>query len=353
MTNHKRSEALIRDNIVPVITPKTKSGHIDVDAVAKLVQLHAKSLGTKALFAVGGLGRFHELSDEDRIRAATAWISANKKLGSPLRLFLGATAESSEATLENMRKYLELGADVVFFAPLYFLRPDDVAAFIEKAREEVLGPNMPLLIYNNPAFSRQEEKNIDPETLRGCSSCISAIKDSSMDHELYCKFASIEDVALYTGNESALIDAVRRQGSHGSVGGLGNVTGTAAKLARQLVALGDDEDDDPIIAKLAAKFNQENAALHRVLKKHPDIDAGDFMSAIYHFCLGEAGVVEPQEELVEMLTEEDRKFLRKEGFIPDQPMIKKEQKSSQKRDNEAGGDSFVENKKIRGDAAAQ
>lgn len=312
---HKSSDKLIKDNLVPVITPKLPSGEVDVEGIQNLVKFH-EGLGTRALFSVGGLGRFHELTDEQRLQAGKAFIDANKKLDAPLIVFTGVTSESPETTLSNMKKMMELGSDVLFFAPLYFLKPDDIPEFIQKARETI-GPDMPLLLYNNPDFSRQDGiKNIDPEILRGCSDSFSAIKDSSCDSELYEKFSTIA-CALYTGNEPTLVEAVKKRRSRGSVGGIGNVTGTAAKLARELAANVDDEEDELKIAELTAKFNSEVASLKKILAAHPDIGAGDMMSAIYHYCLGEAGIIQPQAELVKWLTEEDKEFLKTTGFIPE------------------------------------
>lgn len=337
---HKSSDKLIKDNLVPVITPKLPNGDVDLQGIANLLEFH-KGLGTRALFSVGGLGRFHELTDEQRIQAAEAFIEANKKLGSPLLIFTGATSESSDSTLANIKKMTELGSDVVFFAPLFFLEQDKIPDFVKRAREE-LGPHMPLLLYNNPDFSRQEGvMNIDPEILRGCSDYYSAIKDSSCDSELYGKFSTI-DCALYTGNEKTLVEAVKKRRSRGSVGGIGNVTGTAAKLARELAANVDDEEDELKIAELTAKFNGEVATLKKVLEAHPDIGAGDMMSAIYHYCLGEAGIIQPQAELIKYLTQEDKEFLKASGFIPehkkDEDEEKEESPCKRKADEDGGGD---------------
>ena len=312
---HKSSGMLIKDNLVPVITPKLPTGEVDVQGIENLVKFH-EGLGTRALFSVGGLGRFHELTDEQRIEAGKAFIRASKKLETPLVIFTGVTSETAENTLSNMKKMMELGSDVLFFAPLFFLKPDDIPDFVKKAREAI-GPDMPLLLYNNPGFTRQEGiKNIDPEILRSCSGYYSAIKDSSCDAELYEKYSTI-DCALYTGNEPTLVEAVKKRRSRGSVGGIGNVTGTAAKLARELAANVDDEEDELKIAELTARFNSEVASLNKILTAHPDVGAGDMMSAIYHYCLGEAGIVQPQAELIKWLTDADKEFLKTTGFIPE------------------------------------
>lgn len=314
LQEHKQCSALIKDNLVPIITPKTPSGNVDIKGIENLVEFH-QSLGTRALFAVGGLGRFHELTDEQRIEAAEAFILANTRLDSPLLIFLGATSETEETTLKNMRKYKELGADVIFFAPLFFISPDKIPAFVKKARDQ-LGPKMPILIYNNPDFSRQDGiQNIEPEVLRGISDYFSAIKDSSCDDDLFSQYASI-DVAIYTGNEPALVDAIKKRHSRGSVGGIGNVTGTTARLARELTAAVDDEEEELKIAELTAKFNAEVATLRKVMDAHPDIDVGTIQAAVFHFCLGEAGIVQPSEDLIKHLTEEDKIFLRESGFVP-------------------------------------
>ena len=312
--SHKSSDKLIKDNLVPVITPKLPNGDVDLQGIANLVEFH-HGLGTRALFTVGGLGRFHELNDAQRILAAEAFITANKKIGSPLLIFTGATSESVDSTLANIKKMTELGADVVFFAPLFFLKPNDIPDFVRKARVE-LGQEMPMLLYNNPDFSRDCVKNIDPDILRGCSDCYSAIKDSSCDSDLYEKFSTI-DCALYTGNEPTLVEAVKKRRSRGSVGGIGNVSGTAAKLARELAADGDEEEDELKVAELTAKFNAECKTLKKVLEAHPDIAAGDMMSAIYHYCLGEAGVVQHRADLINYLTEKDKEFLKSSGFVPE------------------------------------
>ena len=79
----------------------------------------------------------------------------------------------------------------------------------------------------------------------------------------------------------------------------------------------DDEEDELKIAELTAKFNSEVASLKKILAAHPDVGAGDMMSAIYHYCLGEAGIVQPQAELIKWLTDADKEFLKTTGFIPE------------------------------------
>ena len=331
LAEHKTSEAFIKDNIVPIITPKTKSGEVDVRGIENLLSFHANSLGTRALFAVGGLGRFHELTDRQRIQAAEAFLASNKKLGSPFLVFLGATSETPESTLSNLEKFASLGADVVFFAPLFFLAPDEISDFVKKARIS-LGPKIPLLVYNNPAFSKGKVKNIDPIILRDCSDCISAIKDSSCDDGLFGKYASMDEVVIYTGNEPTLVEAVKKRGSRGCVGGIGNVSGTAAELARELAKASVDDDDDGEedemkVAELTTKFDREIATLKKVLGDHPGVDSGDMMSAIYHFCLGHAGILEPQEDLMKYLTERDKAYLRESILVPERKRVKRERQA--------------------------
>mmetsp|Transcript_57985 Transcript_57985/g.173061 ORF Transcript_57985/g.173061 Transcript_57985/m.173061 type:complete len:246 (-) Transcript_57985:22-759(-) len=190
-SSHQLSPALIKDNLVPVVTPLISSGDVDVDAIDRLVRFHASTLGTRALFTVGGLGRFFALTDEQRVKAAEAFITSNRRHGSKIKIFTGATSETSDGALSNIRHMKKKGADAIFIAPLYFLQMDEISSFVCRARE-ALGPDLPLLLYNNPDFSRmcpsdapRSSKNLDPAILRSVADNASAVKDSSADPSLF------------------------------------------------------------------------------------------------------------------------------------------------------------------------
>jgi len=308
---HQTNPCLIRDNLVPVITPKTASGEVDTDSIDRLVGFH-QWIGTGALFAVGGLGRFRALTDVQRIEAARAFITSNERRGSPLVIFAGATSETSSQTLENAETMAKLGADAVFVAPLYFAKPEEIPAFFRRAREAV-GERLPLLLYNNPDFTRfGDAPNLSPRVLNGIKNDVSAVKDSSCDPDLFARYAEV-GLPMYTGDEPRLVQGLRRRGSRGSVGGLGNVLPLPGRLVKQL-SENNNRDD---AGALAAEFDAKIATLRRVIDSHPEVPPPDAVAAVFHWCLAEAGVVQaPERELSRILTLADKDLLRHNGFIP-------------------------------------
>eukprot|EP00565_Helicotheca_tamesis_P007324 CAMPEP_0185724962 /NCGR_PEP_ID=MMETSP1171-20130828/1313_1 /TAXON_ID=374046 /ORGANISM="Helicotheca tamensis, Strain CCMP826" /LENGTH=292 /DNA_ID=CAMNT_0028392947 /DNA_START=261 /DNA_END=1139 /DNA_ORIENTATION=+ len=287
---------------------------------------------TRALWVCGGIGLFFDLSDQQRLQVVDAFVQANQLYGNKLKIFAGATSETATSTLENIKKMKEMGGvDGIFVAPLYFLSNDDddeVRSFFKSARK-MIGPNYPLILYNNPDFVRavsfKEEvasKNFQPDVLQELKGTVSAVKDSSCNPTLFQQYTST-GIPVYTGEEGRLIDCLTKYGAHGCVAGLGNISPTCVQITRLLHTTNGNSpppDDAEKMELLSEKLKKECSAYWGIVHAHPDKKPVVVMAALLLDCLVQAGVLEDGSSTTSMendfLTEKDRMMMKEAGLIP-------------------------------------
>lgn len=128
-------------------TPFTDSMAIDVDAVARMVDHHAR-IGVQGLFLAGTNGEGPWMPDAQREQLVRAVVDATR---GRFPVAVQVTDNSSARILANMHSARACGADIAIIAPPYFLfnaTPKNISAlYLDAIRESPL----PVGIYDRGA----------------------------------------------------------------------------------------------------------------------------------------------------------------------------------------------------------
>ncbi len=130
---------------VPMITPSTRDGGVDTQALAKLAE-HFIAQGVTCLIACGTTGEYYAFTEEER-RQVMETIAAVGK--GRVSLVAGISAFSTQGSIERAKQAEELGYDgLMLTAPPYCLPSQD--GVITHFREVAAATPLPIIMYNFP-----------------------------------------------------------------------------------------------------------------------------------------------------------------------------------------------------------
>ena len=161
--------------IVPLITPFTGDGRVDLASLQYLVSKLAE-LGVDGFFAGSTTGEYTRL--EKREVLAIAGVTLESSGGA--RVYAGATSDSTEESVRLGLALRDLGVDGLVVAPPYFLRPSRdglIRHFVEIA----VRTELPLILYNIPGAVGYE---LPPDVVAGAAreaSNVVAVKATTYD----------------------------------------------------------------------------------------------------------------------------------------------------------------------------
>jgi len=158
----------------PHITPFTKHGDVDKDALAGLVRYWI-SQGSLSLVTCGSNGEAPYLSREERRLVIKTVLDSAE---SDVSIIVGAGVPSTSETVMLCRDVKDLGADAVLVVSPYYFRPSGEELYFHyKTVAEAV--DIPLIIYNVPKFTGY---NLEPSLITRLAeefSQIIGVKDSS------------------------------------------------------------------------------------------------------------------------------------------------------------------------------
>lgn len=207
----------LRGIITALVTPFTKDGQVDEEAMGELVQFQLKNK-VNGFFPLGttGMGPVMEVSQRKRV----AEIVVEKADGRvPVIVQVGAADPA--ASLDLARHAEKIGADAVAGLTPFYYHPGEEATidYFEKLARTT---SLPLLIYNIPPNTGN---NVDAKLLEKLSKIpgVVGIKDSSRDFSQLLDYllAVPEGFNVITGTDSFLFSALCA-GSHGGVSATAN-----------------------------------------------------------------------------------------------------------------------------------
>jgi 4-hydroxy-tetrahydrodipicolinate synthase len=210
----EQGHPLPRANVLPVVTPLTKSKEIDEPAIRNLIH-HLVRLGTTDIFAVGNAGEFRFLANENRLRALEVFA---REARGKLRVFAGVTGDSPEETIHNYEAAGRLGVFAAVIMPLYFLKSsEEIVPFVN--RLGAIGSGLPLVLYNNPERTRGQ--NISFDAVEALPFPAVALKDSSGDLDRFDRYVGV--LPVYQGQQRQFFEGYQH-GARGSVGIIGHIS---------------------------------------------------------------------------------------------------------------------------------
>ncbi len=229
------SPLTLRRVFVPLVTPFTEDGQIDVPALEKLT--HRVVEANASPFILGTTGEYASLSRKKRTQVVktVCEVSRGKQ-----PVFAGISGTCMEESLETAEEYTQLGVHAVVAHPpgYYPIGGTEMQMYFTLLADRL---PVPLLLYNIPVTTHHSIPLSVVEALSHHPNII-GIKDSERDEtrlrEAVALFRERPDFAHLTGWGARIGNALR-WGSRGMVPGTGNVI---PGLYHQMLIAADRED---------------------------------------------------------------------------------------------------------------
>jgi 4-hydroxy-tetrahydrodipicolinate synthase len=134
--------------VVPMVTPVTESGAVDLESVDKIIDLFSRS-GVSALL-MGTTGEGNSVSQAEALRLVSQAVKASAKDidgGEHCTIYVNLTGNCFSEQVEQASRFAEAGAEVIVATlPTYYaLTPQQMENYYERLADSV---ERPLMLYN-------------------------------------------------------------------------------------------------------------------------------------------------------------------------------------------------------------
>jgi len=217
---------MITGSMVALVTPMSKAGDIQWDALEKLVEMHIKE-GTDSIVAVGTTGESSTLSTEEHLKVIEQVI---KWSNDRISVIAGTGANSTSEALHLTKEAERLGADAALLVVPYYNKPTQEGLYQHyKTIAESSGIDQ--ILYNVPG---RTVCDMLPETVERLASIknIVGIKEATGDiNRVYDIINRCGDeMIIYSGDDATAYELML-------AGGKGNISVTANVAPRQMAEL--------------------------------------------------------------------------------------------------------------------
>jgi 4-hydroxy-2-oxoglutarate aldolase len=233
--------------LLPVTTPFQASGAIDFPSLKENLASWSRT-GIRGFVLLGSTGERVHLDDREYLETIE---TARGATSSELAFIVGAGQQSTLATINEIRRAAQAGADAVLVITPYFYRSAITQETLVSYYTAVAdAAPVPVLLYSMPPLTGIR---IEPETVARLSehANIAGVKDSSNDVDGFSQTVKLcaSDFAVMTGNGTVLLDALRA-GAKGAILAVGcAVPATCVEILRAFHA-GDEERAATLQSKL-------------------------------------------------------------------------------------------------------
>jgi 4-hydroxy-tetrahydrodipicolinate synthase len=208
--------------VIPaLLTLFSRNGaRVDLEATGELADWLIKR-GVNGLFVAGTTGEGPIMSLEERKRLAEFMV---ERVGGRVALIVHTGCANAPDTIELTKHARLAGADAAGVVAPYFYDLDDRALRQYFTKIAKATPDFPILLYNIPAFAKNEIAPGLVESLVRRHENIVGIKDSSGSRDLLAEYVGItgNDFAVICGMDFMVLDALQI-GAHGNVSSTANV----------------------------------------------------------------------------------------------------------------------------------
>ncbi|HEX8772400.1 MAG TPA: dihydrodipicolinate synthase family protein [Pyrinomonadaceae bacterium] len=220
----------LRGILLPFTTPFDAAGEVDAPALRSNIERWNET-GVRGYVALGSTGERVHLEERECLAVIEA---ARASIPRHLALIAGAGQESTRATINEVRRFAEAGADsMLVITPHFYRRAMTQSALVGHYLSVADASPVPVVLYNMPDLTGI---SIVPETVARLSEHenIIGIKDSSSDILNLAEMLRLvpEDFAVLTGN-GPLLYAALAAGARGAILAVGCV---AARLSIAIFA---------------------------------------------------------------------------------------------------------------------
>ena len=188
-----------RGVVVPMVTPVTQDGQLDIEAVKRIINFFANNKVSPLLMGTTGEG--NSVSQADGQLFVDTAVKANTKHPSPITIYAGLTGNCFSEQVRQAEIYTALGADVIVATlPTYYaLTPEQMYEYYHTLADCITGP---LMLYNILATTHM---SIPVDVIRRLADHpnIVGLKDSERDLERMAQCIEIakgrDDFAYFCG----------------------------------------------------------------------------------------------------------------------------------------------------------
>lgn len=210
----------LRGVLLPVTTPFTQSGEVDLRSLETNLDKWSQTLITGYVF-LGSTGERVHLDESEYLQIVE---SARSRVSRDFAFIVGAGQQSTVGTIKEITRAAEAGADAVLVITPHFYRPAITQdALVDYYRNVADAAPVPVLLYSMPPLTGIK---IEPETVARLSEHpnIVGVKDSSNDVAGFSETVRLcpGDFAVMTGNGTVLLEALRA-GATGAILAVGCV----------------------------------------------------------------------------------------------------------------------------------
>ena len=190
-----------------LITPFTKDGEIDEEALRSLVDFQEEN-GIDMLLACGSTGEPATLDHEEHLRVMSIVVDQAKKA----KVICGAGSNCTREAVVLSKAAADMGADALLSISPYYTKPTQEGIFrhYKAIAEEV---DIPLIFYNVPS---RTGVNISADTMVRLSEIpgIVGVKEASGDLALAAKVIKETDseFTVLSGNDDLTVDIMESGG---------------------------------------------------------------------------------------------------------------------------------------------
>ncbi len=142
MYMNKMIEKKYKGVVVPMVTPVTKDGKLDTQAVERIIDFFAKACVSPLLMGTTGEG--NSVSQADGLLFVETAVKAAQKR---ITIYAGLTGNCFSEQLKQAEAYTKAGADVIVATlPTYYaLTPEQMENYYRTLADSISGP---LMLYN-------------------------------------------------------------------------------------------------------------------------------------------------------------------------------------------------------------
>ncbi len=223
--------------MVPMISPFTREGSIDLPAVKKIID-HLVTAGTHP-FILGTTGEGSSVSDAQRLTLVEAVVNQVKGRAT---IYAGIGNHCVNDSIKAAKKYFDLGVNVVVSQlPSYYpLSTEGMLRYYETLAESIPGPlalyNIPLTTHMSIPLKVIDKLSYHPK--------IVVFKDSECDEERFEQAIDLwknrDDFSHFAGTETLAVKALLL-GSDGIVPSTGNIIPKVYRKLYDATCSGDEQ----------------------------------------------------------------------------------------------------------------
>ena len=221
------SRRYLSGSAVAMVTPFTKDGSVDTDAIRRLVQFHIEA-GTDIIIPCGTTGESPTLSAEEQINIIrTVKEAANDKI----IVAAGAGTNDTTHAVDLAKKAEKAGAAAILSVAPYYNKPSQEGMY-QHYRHIAEAVSVPIIIYNVPG---RTGSNVAASTILRLArdfENIAAVKEAS---ENFAQIAELleerpENFSVLTGEDSLILPFM-------AMGGDGVISVAANEIPLQIKQL--------------------------------------------------------------------------------------------------------------------